>query len=336
MFKHSIQNYQQLSHASCDSHFRWFPSLSQPIIKYLYDRIEANGRDSTHVKYCPQVTSAAPDTTFAFKSAAISIQRSDPYQSRNLFTIKPPQFWKVGDNGSCQNRSDTGNTTQQFFFFPPNRTFSKRFLQVLIKGIKTLSQPCNMIVNTTGDHTRGLGQTVLFHSQHFDYLPTSFSYGTQLLDTVIGNRSNFRLYRFSKAGQNLSVNQVSLGKSSCCTGKVAYLTGIDYHHRDIHSSKYTGNRTLKASTGFQDNQGRIQALKLFSHSHKRLFDAITLGCGMDVDIQLGFRYINSDKTFNVSFHNSSYYPSLQDAGSLLEAPATVRADWICERDDPCS
>ena len=340
MFRHSIQNNQELTHTGGKRHLWSFSSFPKTFVKCLDNRVTADSCHNSHVKHCTQMTPASPYRAFTFHRPTVSVKRSNTNQRSNLFTIKTPKLWQLCKQSSSQYRSYTRNTTQQILPLSPNRTGTKQIPEVFVQVLQTLSQIGNMLLDTTGNWHRNLSQTVLFHRKHLNYLLTPSHHSTQSLSAVVRQRSDFRPYCFTKTSQYLCINRVCLGKCPCSTGKIPYLTRINNYYRNTHISQHTGHSTLKASAGFKDNQSRIPALNLLSKGDKGfifLFKTITLACRMYINIQLSLRNINTDPRFTLSFHNLiSYYPALQDTSSLIEALATVRVNWVMNVNDPCS
>ena len=97
MLHHGVQNNEQFVHASGDRYFEGFAGLPQALIERANDGIEAGGGQGRHIQGIADLFPSAPNATFPFQFAAVTIERSDTHQRRNRFAIQDAQFGKIAE-----------------------------------------------------------------------------------------------------------------------------------------------------------------------------------------------------------------------------------------------
>ena len=78
MFKHRIQDGQELAHAGSQSHLLGLARPTKPLVKGLDDRVIPAGRQGTHIESSSDPGASAPNHSFATKTATVSIEGSTP------------------------------------------------------------------------------------------------------------------------------------------------------------------------------------------------------------------------------------------------------------------
>ena len=88
MFEHGIYDDQQFAHTGHHGHVWSFARCTQPHVKVFDNRIAFAGSQHRHKLRCPHVSPSAPDRAFASECAAVSVERGDPNQGRDLLTAQ--------------------------------------------------------------------------------------------------------------------------------------------------------------------------------------------------------------------------------------------------------
>src|SRR5215470_2652542 len=112
MFDHRIENCQKLSHTSDQSDLWGFASITQPFVERLDHSITSTGNQSSHVKNCPDTSSAAPDGTTSAQGAAVAIEWRNSDQRSDLFTVEFSQFGQLGQQRTADDGTDTWDSSQ--------------------------------------------------------------------------------------------------------------------------------------------------------------------------------------------------------------------------------
>jgi transposase len=157
MFKHRIQDGQELAHAGREG---YFPGLARPtkaLVKGLDDGVISGGGQSSHIEGSPDPGPSAPEYSFASEAATISSEGSNAHQCGNLVAAQSAQFRQVGQEGDRHYWADPGEAAQQVVFLSPDGTLPNGVVQVLIQTTQFLLQPADMVLDPLTHQLRSRG-----------------------------------------------------------------------------------------------------------------------------------------------------------------------------------
>jgi len=325
MFKHGVDDRQQLAHAGHEGYLLGFAGRQQSLVERADHRIEPRGDDCCHIQGGPDTGAPSPDSATAPQGPAITIERGDADQCGNLFLREGAQFREIRQQRGGQDRTDARHTAQQRLLLSPDWTLANGLGQIGISLLQGPFKPRDMGAQILPDGGAGTHQAVFFSCQHLDELLPARHQRGQGLSLLVGQRPQFWPNHFGEPSQHVSINGVGLGQLSGGFGKITYLARIDDDHRQPDQHQCTGQRQLHAARRFQDHQRRRHSLQPFTELSPPLF--IIYNCKASFrphrHIQLGLRHIDADKDWGVRNHRLLGRPALQNAGS--GAQATVRA-----------
>src|SRR5512144_230583 len=144
MFDHSVENGQQFAHASDQGDLGCFTRVTQSFVEDPHDRIMSARDQGCHVEDCPYAGSAAPDSSTTSQGTTIPIERCYADQRCNLFTVELSKFWQLGQKGTTNHRTDTGDTPEQVFVLLPDRALTDALVQIFVGSLQFCFQPADV------------------------------------------------------------------------------------------------------------------------------------------------------------------------------------------------
>src|SRR5262245_31423771 len=147
MFEHRVKNRQEFSHASNQGNLWSFACIAQPLVESANHSVASAGNQSGHVEDCPYSGPAAPDATMASQGAAVTIERRDTDQSRNLLTVELSEFWQLGDKATANHRTDAWHTPEKIFVLLPDWTLTDGLVEFFVGPVQLRFQPADVSVD---------------------------------------------------------------------------------------------------------------------------------------------------------------------------------------------
>jgi hypothetical protein len=147
MFDHRIDNREQFSHTSDQYHLWFFTGATESGAKGSQDRVMSACNQGGHVETGSRGRSTPPDGAAAFKLATVPIERGDSDQSRDLFAVELSQLGQLGKQGTANDRTNPGDTSEQVFVLLPDRALTDALVQIFIGAIQFRFQPPHVSVN---------------------------------------------------------------------------------------------------------------------------------------------------------------------------------------------
>ena len=86
-----------------------FAGLEQTLVEALYIGVVTRRDHGAQAQRGARVRTAAPDSTFATKGAAIAIERRNPGKSADLSTREGAELGEIADQGAGDGSTDTGH-----------------------------------------------------------------------------------------------------------------------------------------------------------------------------------------------------------------------------------
>src|SRR6476646_7808922 len=257
MFDHRVKNRQQFTHASDQGEFGRFACGAQPFVESCDDRVTSTGNQGGHVECCTNSGPATPDYATASEGTAVTVERSDPGQCCNLFTVELPEFGELGQQGTANHRTDCGDASEQVLVFLPDWASTNALIEVLVGTPKFGLQPADVSSDTLCDGLRYCTEAVFFGDDHLSELPSTDNQCSQLEQGLIGQGAHSRTHSFGEAGQDHSIDSVSFGQLTSGFGKVSNLTGVNHHHGKFSTDQSTRQLMLDSTCSFEHDQSRV-------------------------------------------------------------------------------
>ena len=344
MSDHRVKDRQQLSHTSDQGGFRRFACMAQPLVEDADCSITSARNQSSHVECCPHRGPAAPDGPMAPEGPTVTIERRYAHQRGNLFAVELSKFWQLGQKRAANDRTDTGNTSEQIFFFTPDRALTDAAVQIRICSCQFRLQPPDVSINAFSDSPGSCRESVSLGDDHLGELPSASDQRPQLQRNLIRQGTQCRAHRFTKAGQHFGIDTVGLSQLPGSSGKVSDLPRVNHHHGQFSTGQGTDQLAFKPAGGFQHDQRRpdfSQPLDQGLDSRLVVQNRLPLTRGTYSDIQSCFGNIDTDKdgayfqdSILLDFSFLQHSSTLQIMRALI-TQATVRAFREAGRDDPC-
>src|SRR5262245_35716420 len=332
-------------HTCYQSDLALFARTEQSCVEFADDRITSSGNPSSHVQSCAHASSAAPDGTTAFESAAVAVERRNADQSRDLFTVEFPQFRQLSEKHATGNLADTGDATEQIFVLFPDRTVMDASVQIFVNLFQLGFQPADVSVDAFGDGLRSHSQPTSLGHNHLGDLSSPSDQRAQFHSDSVRQRAQRRAYRFTTTGKHLSIDSVGLSQLPGGLGEVPDLARVDHHRRQLGTHQCMHDLAFKAAAGFQHDPCGPDFTQPFDQGLDSGFvveNRFSLARGTYSDIELRFGDIDADKdrgnfqsSILLDFNLLQLSSTLRKMRALL-AQATVRAFREAGRDDPCS
>ena len=358
---HGVEDGQQLPHARHQCHLLRFARSHQPLVERLDGRVVSAGDQRPHVERFSYPPSATPHTPTASEGARIPVERSYAHQSREFPGRKRAKLWELCQKRSAQDRSDSGNASQESFVLFEGGVVLDGFIEVPVDTREFLLKPADVRCDAPSEGLGGAStEAVLLGCHHLDDLPSASEDGLKLPRFRVGKRPpGSGTHCLGEARKDLGIESIGLGEPTRGTGEVSGLSGIEHTDGDPCRSEHGGHGALEAATGFEDHEGGAQIFE----PTKELIEPILivgydkgLSRGEEGHIQVSFGDVDTDVEPSSSSSSSSSWwgiqvlltpfalparpglPNLAGAGSktLFPAQATVRAPpgVLGGRDDP--
>jgi hypothetical protein len=336
MGDHRINNRQQLSHTSDQRNLWSFACGAQPFVKNADHRVPSAGNQSCHVERCPNSSSAAPYRATSSQGTAVTVEWRYTNQGSDLLTVKSSEFGQLGQKGTTNNRTDTGDTPEQVFFLLPDRALTDALVQISIGSLQFCFQPADVSIDTLSDRFRSAAQAISLGHNHLGKLAPAGNEGSQLQGNFIRQRPQCWADRFSETRQYQSVDTISLSQLARSFGKVSDLARVDHDHRELGIDQSTSELAFDSAGSFQYNQSRLDFSQAFNQGFDTGFivgDRFTLTRRAHRNIESCLGHVDADKDRN-SFQDSNLLIlNFLRHGSTLRmmrawmTQATVRALW---------
>lgn len=155
-------------------------------------------------------------------------------------------------------------------------------------------------------------ESVLLHGDHLNQLAASGHESTQILLVFVWKEPGLRAQNLSKLSQNICIESIGFGESSCGLGKVSDLAGVDENYRQLGFSQSCNHIGFVASGSLNED--------LFGRKSEE-----ALGKGLDAcfvvvlpevlpfrpytDVELIFGYVYADEA-RLYFHDGVTIPFL--------------------------
>src|SRR3990170_3254535 len=198
MFKHGVQNCEQLPHASGKGYLFVLTCSTQTLVEVPDDSIVSCSHQSPHVEGCPYWSPSSPDCALPPQCATVSVKRSNPCQGSYLSAVQCAQFRQLHQKGQTQHWSHSGHATQQFLLLSPQRAITQGVSQLSIQLGQVLLKPTEVLLDFLPHRGVAGHQAVLLSSEHSHDLPPPSKQGSQGPRLLVRQRARAGTYSLSK------------------------------------------------------------------------------------------------------------------------------------------
>ena len=98
MFKHRVQDGEQLTHAGGKSYLFGLPCGTETLVEAPDNGVITRRYQGSHVESCPYRGPSSPHSALALEGATVAVKGCDTYQSSYLSAVQCAQFEKFGQN----------------------------------------------------------------------------------------------------------------------------------------------------------------------------------------------------------------------------------------------
>src|SRR5215210_7605938 len=254
---HGVEDDQQLPHARHQRHrLLGLAAGHESTVKLLDGGIEARSDQGSHVECFSNPRPAAPYGASASQSARVAVERSDPYESRELSRRKRAKFRQFRQKRPAKHGAHSGNTPQESLVRLEGGALFDGLVEVAVRARKLLLEPPYVGLDASAD---GFGaarsETVFLGGCHLDDLPPPGEDLLELPGFLVGDGPRGGADGLSEAGEDESVQGVGLGQSTGGFGEVPRLAGVEHEEGDLRGGQGRGECALEAPAGLQDHQG---------------------------------------------------------------------------------
>jgi hypothetical protein len=343
MFDHRVQNRQQFAHTSDQSDFGWFSGVAQSGVENFDDQVATTSDQGSHVKRRAHIGSPSPDNPFPSERATVVIERGDPRQLGDLFTIESAELRHLGDQCTTDHRTDSWGALKDLLVGLPERVLTDHMIQIMIGALELFFQEANVIGDASSDDFRSAIEPVVLGHDHSDDLAAPSDEVLELPASLIRQCTELGAHHFSEVSQKVGIDAVGFSQLATGSGKIPDLARVDHLERDIFTSQSTSQCPFQIAGGLQDDQRRLDRVEPLHQGFDPGFvvgETIFDTTGADTDIESRFADIDTDKDRTV-FQNKNLLDDLFQHCSTLQRmralgrQATVRAYGRPGRDDPC-
>ena len=179
MFKHRVEDSQQLTHAGGKGHFLRFTCCYEPFIEGTEDRIVAHGYQGGHVKGGADIGPPSPTATLSAQLAAISAEGRYTHQRGNLSAVQGAQLRKASQEREGQRGSNSWHTLEQVFLLTPQGALAQAVRDIPVQVFKLLVQRSKNTVDAMSNHWECTVAALLLGHLHLDKLSAPCHQGFQ-------------------------------------------------------------------------------------------------------------------------------------------------------------
>src|SRR5215210_8383556 len=100
VFEDSVEDREELAHASHQCHLLRFASRQKTLVEFLHYRVATRGDQGAHIQRPSDLGSTSPHASMAAQGARVAVERSDPNQGGYSLVRERAQLGHSGQQGA--------------------------------------------------------------------------------------------------------------------------------------------------------------------------------------------------------------------------------------------
>lgn len=254
ILEHGVQDDEELAHTGSNSNFGLFASLFESIAESLEDGIVFHSANGGHIESASQGGAPSCNVSWTVMDAALIVHGCDSDECGDLLPIELSEFGQFGDECRGRDGSHARYGSQAVIAIVPviigldevQDGFLNAF-EIFVQGIDDdLQAFTDVLVGASG-------LAIHFAGTEFDELSPACDEFIEFGLFFMSFGDWARLNVLGKAGNDLSVQSISLGQEADAFGITANLPGVHDGDRMPCGGQVTDQQVLIPPRSFDDD-----------------------------------------------------------------------------------